>query len=449
MDTDECSTDNNCDERATCSNSEGSYYCYCQEGFHGDGLSCYQGSCDDRSCPTNKKCSSLTTKECECKAGFIPKGNSCLDIDECSLVNECDERARCDNLDGTYSCTCVAGWEGNGTDCVQNCPAGYRRNASVCQDVDECLTGDKCPNADCLNTEGSYECSCKEGFFGNGKSCFPGSCQDSNCPLNQKCVSPRTTDCECETGFLTNTQAECDDVNECELGYCDGNCTNTIGSVSCTCATIGYRYVGESCSDFDECSTNAHDCHENATCTNSDGSFRCTCNTGFLGNGTICKYLYALVLRSSFGDHPYGVSEWKPVIIINSLGEQKELTCLDKSSEITLEFSCPITWKNKLYLFGGKGAEKSIRQLDGYKLNDAMLDRKNRLLSFEFYRGTCSVMGERIYLCFNSDHAVKHKYNFLHTRLCWWASGPLEEFTIVYPSRFTHLFTRISSSVSK
>ena len=40
-------------------------------------------------------------------------------------------------------------------------------------DVDECSTkAHSCDgNANCVDTEGSYECTCKDGFHGNGKQC--------------------------------------------------------------------------------------------------------------------------------------------------------------------------------------------------------------------------------------------------------------------------------------
>jgi len=38
---DECSAESNsCDENADCTNSEGSYFCTCKEGFDGDGTVC-------------------------------------------------------------------------------------------------------------------------------------------------------------------------------------------------------------------------------------------------------------------------------------------------------------------------------------------------------------------------------------------------------------------------
>ena len=44
---------------------------------------------------------------------------------------------------------------------------------SFISDIDEC-SGDSSPcdeNADCTNSDGSYSCTCKQGFDGDGDSC--------------------------------------------------------------------------------------------------------------------------------------------------------------------------------------------------------------------------------------------------------------------------------------
>ena len=42
-----------------------------------------------------------------------------------------------------------------------------------CSDINECVCGlDKCSSdAFCNNTKGSYNCTCKPGFTGNGREC--------------------------------------------------------------------------------------------------------------------------------------------------------------------------------------------------------------------------------------------------------------------------------------
>ncbi|XP_069464009.1 latent-transforming growth factor beta-binding protein 1 isoform X2 [Ambystoma mexicanum] len=45
------------------------------------------------------------------------------------------------------------------------CPQGYKWiNGTYCQDINECRLQGVCPNGDCLNTMGSYMCTCKLGF---------------------------------------------------------------------------------------------------------------------------------------------------------------------------------------------------------------------------------------------------------------------------------------------
>ena len=77
-------------------------------------------------------------------------------------------------------CECAEGYEGNGTFCES------MLNVFICYmivlyvvmfdtlDIDECQneTLNNCDdNADCSDTDGSFNCACREGYAGTGVDC--------------------------------------------------------------------------------------------------------------------------------------------------------------------------------------------------------------------------------------------------------------------------------------
>ena len=106
--------------------------------------------------------------------------NNCKDIDECKLkMSNCAENADCINTMGSYKCQCKNGFQGNGMICKGGFYIQFNTNwtcimtLKIDLDIDECYTGlhncDK--NANCTNNEGSFTCTCKESFYGNGTDC--------------------------------------------------------------------------------------------------------------------------------------------------------------------------------------------------------------------------------------------------------------------------------------
>ena len=105
-----------------------------------------------------------------------------IDIDECVLeLDDCHDNATCNNTIGSYTCMCNDGFEGNGSHCISKfnnrITSGTRvllNFLSSNQDINECLDSslnDCDMNASCMDTFGSYMCSCNDGYFGNGFNC--------------------------------------------------------------------------------------------------------------------------------------------------------------------------------------------------------------------------------------------------------------------------------------
>lgn len=55
--------------------------------------------------------------DAECPEGFEPSPEGCVDIDDCAAI-PCSADATCENTEGSFTCTCNEGFEGNGFVCT-------------------------------------------------------------------------------------------------------------------------------------------------------------------------------------------------------------------------------------------------------------------------------------------------------------------------------------------
>ncbi|XP_061188954.1 fibrillin-2-like [Saccostrea echinata] len=137
------------------------------------------------------------------------------------------------------------------------------------------------------------ECECDIGYSGQDCENDTDGCAQSPCAQGRDCtdLTPeeerlrgRGYSCsDCPAGYFLDVD-KCEDKNECNsttTNTCDSttqDCENTEGSYQCNCKT-GFRKVGDTCQDVDECIESTSGCEQ--SCTNTPGSFVCSCVTGF------------------------------------------------------------------------------------------------------------------------------------------------------------------------
>ncbi|NVJ15492.1 EGF domain-containing protein [Myxococcus sp. AM010] len=137
----------------------------------GDGRVGASEQCDDGNRVPGDGCSSA----CHVEPGYTCQGTQpsvCHDVNECmNGTAQCSVNAFCTNTPGSYTCTCRPGYSGNGW---------------TCQDIDECVNGTAAcnPSQVCVNTPGGYDCvggSCPAPSVQCGGQCVEVSSDVNNC----------------------------------------------------------------------------------------------------------------------------------------------------------------------------------------------------------------------------------------------------------------------------
>ena len=117
-----------------------------------------------------KFCQLLWCESCDAKnrCHFLGVSYLFLDVNECfEGSHNCHRNARCINTVGSFYCECSNGFVGNGRKCNGACTyisSFICVKQIVCLDIDECLGGRRVCDQVCVNTEGSFHCSCYRGY---------------------------------------------------------------------------------------------------------------------------------------------------------------------------------------------------------------------------------------------------------------------------------------------
>ncbi|KAK4816339.1 hypothetical protein QYF61_015653 [Mycteria americana] len=298
-----------------CRNTIGSFKCRCNSGFT---LDMEERNCTDIDecrispdlCGSGTCVNTPGSFECECfdgyESGFMMMKN-CMDIDECERNPLLCRGGTCVNTEGSFQCDCPLGHELSPSreECIVKWqekitfPYKSRLTTNVASpDIDECMIMNGGCDTHCTNSEGSYECSCSDGYalMPDVRTCADiDECENNPdiCDGGQCTNIPGEYRCLCYDGFMASMDMKtCIDVNECDLNsnICMfGECENTKGSFICHCQ-LGYsvKKGTTGCTDVDECEVGAHNCDMHASCVNVPGSFKCSCREGWVGNGIKC-----------------------------------------------------------------------------------------------------------------------------------------------------------------
>lgn len=298
-------------QNGVCTDTIGSYNCFCNTGF-----TMKDGKCVDINechlsaelCLNGKCYNTIGDYGCLCNPGFVESEDNhrCLDIDECTNASTC-KNGQCKNKHGSYVCDCNAGFESKLV-VVTNPATGDVTEESYCIDINECLDN-PCQAGNCVNTEGSFKCQCDPFFMFDGASCVRdaslSTCSrhidaDSFQCIRNNTLSKKLTQTECCCANLADSvSAWGDNCNVCPkrgsnnfnhmcqdigtIDYCvvlkelpcgiGGHCNSLDHDYECTCK-IGFTLSSDrkDCIDIDECQQNF--CSgPTSKCVNTYGSY--------------------------------------------------------------------------------------------------------------------------------------------------------------------------------
>ncbi|CAL8324172.1 unnamed protein product [Lota lota] len=175
--------------------------CTCFSGYKGSNCDQELPECAALSCRKNSRCveDAMTGRlECQCAVGYQPSGDQCTSVNPC-LRRPCHAHATCAHTGpNQHICACAGGHTGDG---------------HVCTPVDPCQTdqaGCSATTARCVyDGPGASHCECLPGFHQLDRAlschlqdvCTPESCHKmANCST----VQPGVTQCTCPEGYLGN-----------------------------------------------------------------------------------------------------------------------------------------------------------------------------------------------------------------------------------------------------
>ena len=269
-----------------CANTDGGFTCSCVAGYSGDGMACYPDK----------------------TVSFRQSANGTLSAAGAGVTIDTGETTRhgttvtftAEPADGYR----LSAWLGDCAGKSQlSCEVAVTLDVSVgatFDDINECQDPDNmhnCAAAEdggfCANTDGSFICSCAAGYSGDGMACYPDKTVSFQPPVNgvlfaaSGVFSIRNGGAAAHGTTITFTASPAAGYR---IAAWLGACADTAATVMfCEAAATVHVDAGVRFTDIDECETNKHNCAaDGGLCANTEGGFTCDCAAGYIGDGRIC-----------------------------------------------------------------------------------------------------------------------------------------------------------------
>uniref|UniRef100_A0A336MK52 CSON000396 protein n=1 Tax=Culicoides sonorensis TaxID=179676 RepID=A0A336MK52_CULSO len=198
----------------------------------------------------------------------------------CDLRNPCVPNAVCLNVNHGSDCSCIEGYQGNG---YVKCETVQDRGPAVCQYNEDCPPEKLCDrlNRRCINP-------CMEDSCGLNAECYP-----ANHVAQCRCLPGYTGNAyvECQTSIGCRSDSECSQYEACINGQCGSPCECGINShcdvvnhrAICKCPP-GYQGDARIACDPPSNPCDPNPCGEQALCEIDRGNPICFCPKGLTGN---------------------------------------------------------------------------------------------------------------------------------------------------------------------
>ncbi|CAL1533934.1 unnamed protein product [Lymnaea stagnalis] len=188
--------------------------------------------------------------KCACSPGYV--GDSCESEKDACKSKPCSRGQNCTDLTAAQQGNSLIGYE------CGTCPAGFEDFKGRCVDKDECNGTQVCDQI-CTNTEGSYLCSCNDGFIVSGlnpRACLVKNCSNRCLPENTLYCNESISKCVCKSGITTD---DCSVVNSCLDNPCPNDllCKPNGNRFECVCKNGLPQTVQKRCIDCNRTLTEA------------------------------------------------------------------------------------------------------------------------------------------------------------------------------------------------